>query len=101
MNSYYSTRHLLTGALGDATGEYQSTKIARNCLYNFFVSGSGYQITLEMRSPFFANSDGIPFYSLTGTSGYAVPLFSDSPVGDVRAIYSGQGRAWASVNVQN
>lgn len=98
---YYNTLPLLSGLLGDSTGQYQSLKFSRNSLFYFFVSGSGYQISLQSKSPFFNNEDGITFYTLTGVSGYAEPLFSDSPLGNVRAIYSGAGRAWVSVAVQN
>lgn len=95
--------NLLNGNSAPFTGEYVSTATARNLLFNFYASGviSGNSLlALQFQSPFFPQ-DSITFHAITGLSGYGSPLFSDSPISEVRAVCSGTGNYWVSVNMQN
>ena len=101
MNSFFfSTNTLLTGQAAPFTGAAIDTSKARNCL--FTVSGNGVgAVYLQYLSPF-ANTDWITFQSVTGlTTGFASPIFSDSPMPQIRALSSGVGSFWAGSYQQN
>jgi len=100
LRNYFNTAQLLTGNTGAATGEWiQIKKRGGENLFTVYANGSGV-VDLEYKSPFF--DEGIVFYSVSITgSGYADPLYSTSPFGEIRATSYGTGRFWAAVTYQN
>jgi hypothetical protein len=94
------TKLLLTGQQAPFTGESENIARARNVGFTAYASGAG-SVTLQYKSPFFENS-WVSFYSFTGlTTGYAEPTYLTTPMVEVRAISSGNGRFWAGLTAQN
>jgi hypothetical protein len=104
MNQFFiGTHELASNQPGGFTGEFKNISRGRNCLFTLYCSGasSNSAVALEYQSPFF-ESDGVEFYKFSGLAdGYAQPLFLNSPVKNVRAVTSGDGSFWASVDYQN
>lgn len=100
MSDFLNTIHLLTGQQAPFTGQWAEIGRSRENLFSAFGNTSG-TIGLQYRSPFFANQ-GVPFFDIVlGSSGYATPVFSTSPMGEVRAVSSGNGTYWCAVTQQN
>ena len=100
MSDFLNTIHLLTGQEAPFTGQWAEIGRSRENLFSSFANTSG-TITLQYRSPFFIDQ-GIPFYDIIlSGSGYATPVFSTSPMGEVRAISSGNGNYWCAITQQN
>lgn len=100
MSPYFNTVQLLTGQTAPFTGGWVDVGRSRENLYSSFGTASG-SITLQYRSPFFIEQ-GITFYNvILSGSGYAEPVFSTSPMGEVRAISAGSGKYWCAMTQQN
>lgn len=100
MSDFLNTIQLLTGQAAPFTGEWAEIGRSRENLFSAFGNTSGI-IRLQYKSPFFSNQ-GIPFYDIVlSGSGYSMPVFSTSPMGEVRAISSGNGSYWCAITQQN
>lgn len=100
MSDYFNTVQLLTGQSAPFTGDWANVGRSRENLFTAFGTSSG-TIKLEYRSPFFIEQ-GVSFYDIAlSGSGYAQPVFSTSPMGEVRAISSGNGNYWCAMTQQN
>lgn len=104
MNQFFIGSHeLVSDQPGGYEGDFKNISRGRNCLFTVFCSGasSSSAVFLEYESPFFKN-EGVQFYEFSGLSdGYATPAFLNSPMKNVRAVTSGDGSFWVSVNYQN
>lgn len=100
MSDYFNTIQLLTGQPAPFTGAWVNVGRSRENLFSTFGTASG-TISLEYRSPFFIDH-GVPFYDISiSGSGYAQPVFSTSPMSEVRAISAGGGSYWCAMTQQN
>jgi hypothetical protein len=94
------TKLLLTGQQAPFTGESVNIARARDTGFTVYSSGVG-SVTLQYKSPFFEDS-WVNFYSFTGLStGYAEPAYLTTPMVEVRAVSSGNGKFWAGLTAQN
>ena len=96
---YFNTTILLNEKTAPFTGEWVPMGRSRDNLFTFYTNGSG-KVSLQYKSPFF--NEGIQFYSINmDASGYSDPVYSTSPMGEVRAICSGNGNFWTAITTQN
>lgn len=107
MNSFLiKTQVLATGQTVPFTGEWINTALCKNGLVVTYSSGSNIVANLEGRSLIPNPPAGIPssfiFYTQSGlTTGYADPIFFDSPITEVRMVANGNGQVWSYLTFQN
>ena len=74
---------------------------SRDAAFTAYASGLGGSVILQYKSPFFEN-DWVNFYSFAGMqTGYAPPAYLTTPITEVRAVASGNGRFWCGFTAQN
>jgi hypothetical protein len=105
--SLIKTEYLATGQTIPFTGEWVSTALCKNGLIVTYSSGASIIANLEGRSliqnlPAGA-SDAYTFYTQSGlATGYADPVFFDSPITEVRMVVNnGNGKVWSYLTYQN
>ncbi len=107
MNSFLiKTQLLATGQVAPFTGEWINTALCKNGLVVTYSSGSNITTSLEGRSLVPNLPEGAPssftFYTQSGLStGYADPIFFDSPISEVRMLANGDGQVWSYLTFQN
>lgn len=107
MNSFLiKTQVLATGQTLPFTGEWIGTALCKNGLIVTYSSGSSISTSLQGRSLIPNLPAGIPdsytFYTQSGlTTGYADPIFFDSPITEVRMVGNGNGQIWSYLTFQN
>lgn len=97
---------LATGQTLPFTGEWINTALCKNGLVVTYSSGSNIVANLEGRSLMGNLPAGAPnaftFYTQSGlATGYADPIFFDSPITEVRMVANGDGKVWSYLTFQN
>ena len=94
------SKFLLSGQNAPFTGEPQSIARFRDAGFTVYSSGNG-AVTLQYSSPIF-EKDWVDFYTFSAlTTGYAEPAYLTTPLTQVRAISSGNGKFWCAFTAQN
>jgi hypothetical protein len=107
MNSFLlKTQTLATGQTLPLTGEWVSTKLCKNGLVVTYSSGTNIVTNLQGRSLINNLPAGAPdsytFYTQSGlATGYADPIFFDSPITEIRMVGNGNGQVWSYLTFQN
>lgn len=111
MNSFLiKTEYLATGQSAPFTGEWVNTPLSRNGFVVVYSSGSNVDIVLQAKTelnqdPMFLDggeAEAVNFYNISNVSGYANPVFIDSPISKIRlAATTGTSPVFAYITYQN
>ena len=104
--SLIKTQLLATGQTAPFTGAWINTALCKNGLVVTYSSGSNIVANLQGKSLIPNLPVGAPdfftFYTQSGLStGYADPIFFDSPITEIRMVTSGNGQVWSYLTFQN
>ena len=101
MNQFLiQSKTLLSGQEAPFIGQPQNIARFRDAGFTVYSSGQG-SVLLQYKSPIFEN-DWVDFYKFGGlTTGYAEPAYLTTPLTEVRAVSSGNGKFWCAFTAQN
>lgn len=111
MNSFlHHTKYLATGQSAPFTGEWVNVSLSRNAFVVIYSSGDAVDAVLQAKTelnqePIFlenGEAEAVNFYTITNVSGYADPVFIDSPISNIRlTVLSGSAPVFGYITYQN